>query len=455
MPAVDCPLSFRPGRSFVEGPPSGLGTPPNAVGDHRGPAGLKSFPPPLDRCRQRAECCTSSRPPGRPYHARGRYRPVAGNGRDTVHYSGEQPRTPDRARRALAPANRHRRLDRRDRRPARPDSPLRPRVVRQLPSGFPRAVPGRRADRVAEFVAAIAGEAGQAAGWRTWFRRSGPPARRALYLDGGFGVGKTHLLAAAYRAAPAPKAYLSFAELTYLVGHLGMSTCLAALRPLRFLAVDEFELDDVANTRLAATLLRGLFEAPAGGRDRSHVQVVTTSNTLPHQLGAGRFAADDFKHEIGQIASVLRSRPDRRRGLPAPASLDGHSGPRGHDAGPASARFAGYRPITGAKVFTSFDGLMARLAELHPIRYVRLLDPVEALFVDGLAPVEDQSAALRFVHFVDKLYDQQIRLAVSTTCDLEDVFLATYRDKGYAKKYQRCLSRLHELLEESAGALER
>src|SRR5665213_3980530 len=30
------------------------------------------------------------------------------------------------------------------------------------------------------------------------------------YLDGGFGVGKTHLLAAAWHAAPSPKAYLTF-----------------------------------------------------------------------------------------------------------------------------------------------------------------------------------------------------------------------------------------------------
>jgi cell division protein ZapE len=77
---------------------------------------------------------------------------------------------------------------------------------------------------------------------------------------------------------------------------------------------------------------------------------------------------------------------------------------------------------------------------------------MEALFVEGLAPMVDQGTALRFVHLVDKLYDQQVRLAVSATCELPDLFLTEYRDKGYAKKYQRCLSRLHELLAESATA---
>ena len=57
-------------------------------------------------------------------------------------------------------------------------------------------------------------------------------------------------------------------------------------------------------------------------------------------------------------------------------------------------------------------------------------------------------AALRFVHFIDKLYDQRVKLAVSANCELHDLFLPEYRDKGYRKKYQRCLSRLTELLKE-------
>ncbi len=39
-----------------------------------------------------------------------------------------------------------------------------------------------------------------------------------LYLDGGFGVGKTHLLASAFHAYHGRKTYLSFQELMFLVG---------------------------------------------------------------------------------------------------------------------------------------------------------------------------------------------------------------------------------------------
>src|SRR5712692_4182928 len=93
-----------------------------------------------------------------------------------------------------------------------------------------------------------------------------PRTLRGLYLDGGFGVGKTHLLAATYHAAPDPKAYLSFAELSYTITSLGLTTCLTVFRRHGLLCVDEFELDDVANTRLAATCLRGLRDAGNGPR---------------------------------------------------------------------------------------------------------------------------------------------------------------------------------------------
>src|SRR5262249_34164589 len=124
-------------------------------------------------------------------------------------------------------------------------------------------------------------------------------ALRGLYLDGGFGVGKTHLLAAAYHAAPDPRAYLSFAELSYTITSLGMAASLTVFRRHGLLCVDEFELDDVANTRLAATFLRGLRAAGHGPR------LITTSNTLPTDLGAGRFAAEDFRREIGEIAAAF------------------------------------------------------------------------------------------------------------------------------------------------------
>jgi cell division protein ZapE len=270
--------------------------------------------------------------------------------------------------------------------------------------------------------------------------RSGPAG---LYLDGGFGVGKTHLLAAAYFAAPAPKAYLSFEELTYTIGALGMQASLQAFASYRLICIDEFELDDVGNTMLAKTFIRAIMQG------RSHF--ITTSNTLPTELGQGRFAADDFKREIGEIAAAfeaVRIEGDDYRHRPRDAD-HAVTGPLSTEA--LRGDYTNYKPGAKAKLYTTFKALSDKLASFHPIHFAQLLEPLEIVFIEDLTTIENQMVALRFVHFIDKLYDQQVQLKLSASCTLPELFAADYRDKGYAKKYRRCLSRLHELLQESAA----
>ena len=75
-----------------------------------------------------------------------------------------------------------------------------------------------------------------------------------LYLDGGFGVGKTHLLASAYRRLPDsaehPKAFATFGELTQLASVFGFVECIDLLADYVLVCIDEFELDDPGNTTL-------------------------------------------------------------------------------------------------------------------------------------------------------------------------------------------------------------
>ncbi|MGQ4418349.1 AFG1/ZapE family ATPase, partial [Streptomyces sp. SAS_269] len=73
-----------------------------------------------------------------------------------------------------------------------------------------------------------------------------PAGPRGVYLDGGYGVGKTHLLASLWHATPAEpalKAFGTFVELTNLVGALGFQQTVRTLSNHRLLCIDEFELD--------------------------------------------------------------------------------------------------------------------------------------------------------------------------------------------------------------------
>ena len=64
-----------------------------------------------------------------------------------------------------------------------------------------------------------------------------------LYLDGGFGVGKTHLLASTYYTlsalGEAPTAFATFGELTQLAGVFGYNECIDLLAEYVVVCIDE------------------------------------------------------------------------------------------------------------------------------------------------------------------------------------------------------------------------
>lgn len=257
-----------------------------------------------------------------------------------------------------------------------------------------------------------------------------------LYLDGGFGVGKTHLLAAAYAAADSSaKRYLSFQELVYLIGVMGMAQARQELATADLLCIDEFELDDPGNTLIVKTFLAALLEN--GGA------VITTSNTPPDAQGQGRFNAEDFQREIQSLAAsfeVLRvDGPDYRHRASLGAWLsDEHlQFLLTNEASPAP------------RLALTWDELFTLLRSVHPTRVGGLLTQVATIYIRGARPITTLNDALRFVHFVDKVYDLQVALRASGSGPLIDLFDASYRDGAYAKKHHRCLSRLSELLAEA------
>jgi len=269
----------------------------------------------------------------------------------------------------------------------------------------------------------------QGAGRRRFGRRREPRGRPGVYLDGGFGVGKTHLLASLWHEAPEPKAYGTFVELTHLVGALGFAPTADALSGHRLLCIDEFELDDPGDTVLVSTLLGRLVDAG--------VRVAATSNTLPGSLGQGRFAAQDFLREIqGLSAHFEPVRVDgedyRHRGLP-PAPQ------------PADERTVRERTERQAgATCDDFDALLTHLAQLHPSRYGALVEDVALAGVIGVRPVSDQAAALRLVVLTDRLYDRDVPV-LSSGIALDGLFPPELLEGGYRKKYLRTISRLTAL----------
>lgn len=251
-----------------------------------------------------------------------------------------------------------------------------------------------------------------------------------VYLDGGFGVGKTHLLASMWHEYSGKKVFGSFLEYTSLIGYLGFAEAVKVFSDYRLICIDEFELDDPGDTVLMSTLLNRLVE--------QGTNLAATSNTLPDRLGEDRFAADDFIREIQGLAAhfeVLRiDGPDYR-----------------HRENESSAV-----PTTEAQLLQggereSFDfmsALDAHLQKVHPSAYAKLFDGVAQVNVANLFQLTNQANALRWVVFIDRMYDLEIPFAYSGEV-IDQLFSAEMKTGGYRKKYFRALSRLSALSREA------
>ncbi|WP_189939019.1 cell division protein ZapE [Streptomyces aurantiogriseus] len=259
-----------------------------------------------------------------------------------------------------------------------------------------------------------------------------PAGPRGVYLDGGYGVGKTHLLASLWHATPAEpalKAFGTFVELTNLVGALGFQQTVQTLSGHRLLCIDEFELDDPGDTVLVSTLLGKLVDAG--------VALAATSNTLPGKLGEGRFAAADFLREIQGLSAHFRAlRIDgedyRHRGLPeAPAPYS--------EEQVTKAAYA-----TEGASLDDFPQLLEHLAKVHPSRYGALTDGLKAVCLTDVRPIPDQSTALRLVVLADRLYDREVPVLASGL-PFDRLFSEEMLKGGYRKKYFRAISRLTAL----------
>ncbi len=262
-------------------------------------------------------------------------------------------------------------------------------------------------------------------------KASSPDSLPGVYLDGGFGVGKTHLLAALWHASPGRKKFFgTFLQYTSLVGALGYQNAVEAMSGASLICIDEFELDDPGDTMVMTRLLGELI--------KRGTRVAATSNTPPHALGEGRFAAADFLREIHAMAANFET-----------LRIDGTDYRKRTASGEAQvvsgARLAGVvsdlRESGLCVTSDSFDDILTHLASVHPSTYVRLIAGVEVIAISDVHVLNNQTDALRFVAFIDRVYDAQIPLRASGVA-LSTIFGGDMINGGYRKKYLRCMSRL-------------
>jgi len=255
-----------------------------------------------------------------------------------------------------------------------------------------------------------------------------------IYLDGGFGVGKTHLLASVFHASKGKKIFGSFIAFTSIIGYLGFAEAVKVFSKYDLLCIDEFELDDPGDTMIMSRFLKEL--ATKG------VRFAATSNTPPAALGAGRFAADNFQREIQSVADKFEM-----------IRIDGedyrHRDPsfKFQESNVADLDQARSADVVLQATFTELLGF---LGSIHQSRYAKVAEQFKTLILLDVQQITDQFEGMRFVSFIDRCYEAGIALRF-TGADLSGVFRADHVAGAYQKKYLRCLSRLSAMVQRQVG----
>jgi cell division protein ZapE len=269
---------------------------------------------------------------------------------------------------------------------------------------------------------------------KKFWGRKAPVRKPGIYLDGGFGVGKTHLLASLWHAVDGEKVFGTFVEYTNLVGVLGFAQTVDALSQFKLVCIDEFELDDPGDTVLMSTLLMRLVE--------NGVFLAATSNTLPDRLGEERFASEDFAREIQGLANhfvSLRIDGDDYRHR----NLGSVTAPVQGDLISVLSGLNGDETRVG---FNSFEEITSFLSTLHPSKYQKLVSNFDFYAIQGISTISDQAIGLRWVVFIDRLYDLDVPILYSGE-SVANLFSVGLLKSGYRKKYRRALSRIAALAE--------
>ena len=251
-------------------------------------------------------------------------------------------------------------------------------------------------------------------------------ANLGIYLDGGFGVGKTHLLASIYFNSGKKSAFGAFLAYTSIIGYLGFAQAVAQFSKYDLLCIDEFELDDPGDTMIMSRFLK---ELAAKG-----VRFAATSNTPPAALGEGRFAADSFQREIQSVADkfqMVRIDGDDYRHRDSSFAFKAANANELNDL----------ESQEGRVLSASFDELVSFLGSIHQSRYAKVSEQFNRLIVTDVRLINDQFEGIRFVSFIDRCYEAGVSLSY-TGLELGSIFRQDHVEGAYRKKYLRCLSRL-------------
>ena len=302
---------------------------------------------------------------------------------------------------------------------------------------------------------------------RRFGRGSSGPVR-GLYIWGGVGRGKTHLVDLFFRTTGLDaKQRIHFhrfmqhvhGELNALPDREDPLDIVAAriAKRARVLCFDEFHVSDITDAMILGRLLAGLFERGT--------TLVATSNIEPSRLYADGLQRERFLPAIDlierhtkvvrlesgadyRLRALERARtwysplgPDADRGLVA--CFDALAHEDAVDGGTLTILGRSVLSVRHTEGIVWFDFETLCGGPRSVADYIEIARDFHSVILSGVPVLDDEhrDPVRRFIHLVDELYERNVNLIVSAAAPPERL----YRGHRLAELFERTRSRLVEM----------
>ena len=303
------------------------------------------------------------------------------------------------------------------------------------------------------------------------FKKNKSPVR-GLYLWGGTGRGKTYLVDSFYECLPTNRKYRVHFHRFMLDIHQQLNDLPKSPNPLEIIAVklaksmdvlclDEFHVHDIADAMLLAGLLKSMF--------KQGITLVATSNISIHNLYKNGLQRERFMYAIELLAEfteefnlgdgtdyrfnildesehfyVLDKNKTKEMGeyfLEAKLNELAPCKPKTNRSIVINNRKINYISYADDVIWFDFYELCQTNRSAHD--YIEIAERFHTILLSNIQVFneQDDAAAKRFVHFIDAVYDHNVKFLATS----EDEPKMLYRGKRMSFAFDRTISRLTEM----------
>lgn len=295
---------------------------------------------------------------------------------------------------------------------------------------------------------------------------------RGLYLWGGTGRGKTYLVDSFYECLPTKKKYRVHFHRFMLDIHKQLDDLHKSPNPLEIIAaklaekmdvlcLDEFHVHDIADAMLLAGLLKAMFE--------QGITLVATSNISIHNLYKNGLQRERFMYAIELLAEFMdefdlgdgkdyrfnildksehfyiidknKTNEMGNKFLALKFTELAPCKPKTRRSIEINNREINYISYADDIIWFDFHELCHTNRSAHD--YIEIAEHFHTVLLSNIQVFneQDDAAAKRFVHFIDAVYDHNVKLLATSA----DEPTALYRGKRMKFAFDRTISRLTEM----------